>query len=69
VTDVDELRAQHEETVRRLAIASERWVQARALGQSTAKLDIEMRLADRRAQRLERQIRRRTNRMVYGGLR
>lgn len=59
-TPVDDLKAELEQWFRELALAAERWVQARTAGQPTEAYDRRMREAERHTRRLERAIKRRT---------
>lgn len=59
---IDELRAEHETWMSRLARAAEAWVNAKAAGMSTDELSEyarQMEEAERHTRRLERRIRRR----------
>jgi len=59
---IDDLIAERDEWARRMAVAAERWVAARAAGVDTRELDEEQARCEREWRKLDRRIRRRAAR-------
>jgi hypothetical protein len=62
VVPIDELIAERDEWGRRMALAAERWVNAKAAGVDTRELDEEQARCEREWRALDRRIRRRKQR-------
>lgn len=59
LVSITDLQVELAEWERRLCVAAERWVEARAAGVDTSHLEAEQQRCERNVRRLERRIRRR----------